>query len=48
MLKEMFNLWNLVGVKLIKAKIIFHDWALKRALNLTRREEIGFNSRKTT
>lgn len=43
MLREIFNLWHLVGVKLIKAKITFHDWALKRALNLASREEMGFN-----
>lgn len=48
MLREIFNLWHLVGVKLIKAKITFHDWSVKRALHLASREEMGFNPRKMT
>lgn len=30
MFREIFNLWHLVGVKLIKMKMNFHDWASKR------------------
>lgn len=30
MFRGIFNLWHLVGVKLIKMKINFHDWASKK------------------